>query len=137
MIKDQFAVQFNSYFESEGDQDIELRAALLEDEIWTMIRLEPDALPTGNVKVIPGSMYQRLSHTDFKVETAKAELKQVDGQEGLMAYSLEYSESNRSLTIHFNKDFPHEIEGWEERSMSGFWKQRNRIDNPGNNEKKN
>ena len=118
--KNKFAVQFNSYFESEGDANIEIDDALLEDEIWTIIRLEPDALPTGRIKVIPGSMYQRLSHTDFEVEVANAELKPVEGREGLMAYSLDYPERNRALTIHFNEAFPHEIEGWEERSMSGF-----------------
>ena len=118
--ENQFAVQFNSYFESEGDQQIELKTALLEDEVWTLIRLEPESLPTGTIKAIPGSMYQRLSHTDFRLETATAQLNAVEGREGVMAYSLYYPETNRALTIHFSEAFPHEIEGWEERTKSGF-----------------
>lgn len=118
--KNKFDIQFYSYFESEGDQSLSIDDALLEDEIWTIIRLEPDALPTGGVKIIPGSMYQRLSHTDFKVEQAEATLEPVEGDESLMAYSLAYEGSNRALTIHFKKEFPHEIEGWEERYVSGW-----------------
>ena len=118
--KNAYSVRFYSYFESEGDQSLKLKDAVLEDEIWTLIRLAPDELPTGNIDIIPGSMYQRLSHTDFQVESATAELKEGTNDTSLMEYGLFYEDLKRSLVIHFNKEFPHEIEGWEEHHVSGF-----------------
>ncbi len=116
---EKYDVHVYSYFESEGDERLELDAALLEDEIWTIIRLEPESLPTGSIQVIPGSMYQRLSHTDFEVTRASATLEPVEGREELMEYALVYDDARRTLRIQFNKVFPHEIEGWEEVRTSG------------------
>jgi len=42
-----------SYFESEGDGDLTLENASAEDEIWNRIRLAPDALPLGELRLIP------------------------------------------------------------------------------------
>ena len=113
-----YDVLLRSYFESEGDVETTLDKALLEDEVWSLIRLNPNALPTGKVKLIPGSMYQRLKHTDFKVETAEASLKDHATNSALRTYTMRYP--NHTLAIHFNRAFPHEIEGWEEEMTSGF-----------------
>ena len=51
---------------------------------------------------------------------AQAKLEAVAGDEGLLAYTLSYEEPARRLTIRFRKDFPHELESWEEVYTSGW-----------------
>lgn len=109
-----------SYFESEGDETIKLEDALAEDQIWTTIRLDPAKLPIGNLRLIPGTIAQRLKHIPWGVATATARLEPVEGDDGLMAYTLTYVDLERTLTIRFKKSFPHEIESWEETYRSGW-----------------
>ncbi len=106
-----------SYFQNESDQNFKLDAALLEDEIWTKIRLAPESLPTGEIEIIPGLQFARLRHTPLKVETATATLT-ATGE--LQVYSIEYKKLKRKLAIKFEKDFPHRIMAWEESQMSGY-----------------
>ena len=109
-----------SYFESEGDETITLEDAVTEDQIWTTLRLDPARLPTGNLRLIPGTMVQRLKHLPWGVAAATASLEPVAGDDGLMAYTLSYPDLDRTLTIRFREAFPHEIEGWEETYRSGW-----------------
>ncbi len=109
-----------SYFESEGDETIKLEDALTEDQIWTTIRLDPAQLPIGNLRLIPGTVVQRLKHFPWGVAAATAGLEPVAGSDGLMAYTLSYPDLDRTLTIRFKQAFPHEIEGWEEVYRSGW-----------------
>lgn len=112
---DRYRVRQYSYFESEGDRIAELDAAIPEDEIWTTIRLNPDALPTGEVTMIPGTLYQRFDHTAWRTVNATAILMPDTREPDIMVYNLVYyPELNRTLTIRFKRDFPHEIESWEE-----------------------
>jgi len=111
--KNKYRIRGLSYFESEGDTDFTLRKTWLEDELWTRIRLEPQSLPTGNIDIIPGTFFSRLKHVQLDVVQAEASLKATESGD-MMEYSLEYPDYNRSLTIRFNKAFPHEIESWEE-----------------------
>ena len=122
---DTYRVQHHSYFESEADQTVDLDRVLLEDEVWNKIRLNPEALPTGEVQIIAGTMYQRLGHTDFEVETVQAHLEAVDDDE--KAYTLTYPERDRTLTIRFKTAFPHEIMGWEETYTDGFGSKKQRL----------
>ncbi len=109
-----------SYFESEGDETIILEGALTEDQIWTTIRLDPEKLPVGRLRLIPGTMVQRLKHIPWGVASAIGRLEPVAENDRLMAYTLSYTDLDRTLTIHFQKAFPHEIEGWEETYRSGW-----------------
>ena len=36
------------------------------------------------------------------------------------SYSITYPELNRTLTINFNSDFPHEISSWEDTYKDGY-----------------
>ncbi len=112
-----YQAQLFSYFEAEGDQEMKLDAVLLEDEVWNQIRINPASLPNGEIDIIPGTMYQRLSHEPLKVVKANANLTHEAGQS---AFTLDYPTLNRTLIIHFNTDFPHQITAWEETFMSGF-----------------
>lgn len=101
-----------SYFESEGDQDLELPLALLEDELWSRIRLNPASIPIGKVKVIPSALYARLRHQSNTVQDADI---QIDKGETESVLKLSYTGIPRSLTIRFETAFPHKILGWEEQ----------------------
>lgn len=115
LLDDRYRVHQYSYFESEGDQVAELANAIPEDEIWTTIRLNPDALPTGEVSMIPGTLYQRFDHTAWRTVNATAILMPDAREPEIMVYNLVYyPDLNRTLTIRFKRDFPHEIESWEE-----------------------
>lgn len=109
-----------SYFESEGDETLELDAAVAEDGLWTLIRIDPSALPTGRLRLIPGTMFQRLRHQPWRLSEADATLAPDPSDPALTAYTLDYPELGRTLTIRFRSAFPHEIESWEESYVSGW-----------------
>lgn len=112
-----YDLEQRSYFESEGDRNIRLKDALLEDEIWTRIRINPQSLPTGQVEMIPGSFYSRLRHTAMAPHKAETILVE-DGQ--TYVYTVDYKELDRKLVIRFEKEFPFQINGWSETYTSGF-----------------
>ena len=117
--KTKYHVSSKSYFESEGDQETDLPIALLEDELWNRIRLNPSGLPTGSIQLIPGTTFARLQHLPLQAEAATVALAAAPaiprfGSIGpLQAYSLKYN-SGRTLTIFFEQAFPHRILGWDE-----------------------
>ncbi len=119
--KESYDVAIRSYFESEGDENFELEKAILEDEIWNQIRINPNNLPTGIFKIIPGTMFQRLRHTKLEVTDASAflEKQKLNGQE-LFCYTLKYPQYDRVLKIYFSTTFPYAIERWEETYESGW-----------------
>jgi len=115
-----YEVRSFSYFESEGDRTFSLQKEVLEDELWTRIRLEPESLPVGRIKIIPAAMASRLTHKELEVEIAEASLGQNPDDSNLMNYKLVYDDSGRTMKITFSKTFPYEIISWEETYLSGF-----------------
>jgi hypothetical protein len=113
-----FQIQHNSYFQAEGDRRYELEQTLLEDEVWTMIRVNPDLLPEGEHVVIPSMQYSRLFHKDFQAFSAsikKSEIRMPDlSDTPLHKYDINYHDLPRGLSIIYNKEFPFEILAWEE-----------------------
>ena len=103
-----------SYFESEGDTDRKLKNAMLEDEIWTRIRINPESIPIGQVKLIPSQGFARLDHQPIKPTSARVEL--IKKTESASELKIEYLHFNRSVTIDFQSDFPYKILGWEEKN---------------------
>jgi hypothetical protein len=112
-----FEIDSHSYFENEADEILSLPKTWLENEIWNLIRINPEELPTGNIDIIPSFEFLRLRHKPMKAYPAIISLKQGDS---LSIYEIEYPELERDLTIYFNTSFPFEIEKWEETFMSGF-----------------
>lgn len=117
-------VQLRSYFQNEGDQNFQLDVALLEDEVWTKIRLAPQSLPTGDIQIIPGTLFSRLRHEPLKVEKASATMASDNdaslSPDELQVYTMDYESIERKLVIKFEKKFPHRIVAWEESNVSGF-----------------
>jgi hypothetical protein len=113
-----YQVNGKSYFEKEVDEDYTVEKAMLEDELWNRIRINPDKLPTGEIQLIPGTMAARLRHK--RLDPLPAKLK-IDKYEGVLypgkllkSYVIEYPTDDRTLTIIFESQFPHKIVGWEE-----------------------
>lgn len=100
-----------SYFESEGDEVSRLKGDLLEDEIWTQLRINPDLLSEGNYEVIPSNFYARLSHDPLKAKQARIRKEQKGDEHYLI---LEYLHLDRTLTIAYTPSFPHKILSWTE-----------------------
>lgn len=113
----QFEFMSHSYFENEADQNVTLEKNLLENEIWNKIRINPNGLPVGNLKMIPSLEYARLRHVGLKAYNVKAELSTKDG---VSSYTLVYPDLERSLSINFTSEFPYTIESWSEDFKSGF-----------------
>lgn len=115
--KEQFEVHSYSYFESEGDQQFQLDKAILENELWSQLRIDPKSLPVGTIEVVPSLEYTRLRHKALKAYKAHASLTEANS---VSTYTLTYPELERSLSIDFSTTFPHTVEGWTESYKSGF-----------------
>lgn len=80
----------------------------LEDELWGRIRLSPTQLPTGHFKCIPSLLLNQKP----TIEEAEGQSDSLDISQD--KYLLKFK--NRSIEIHYNRVFPHEISGWIERN---------------------
>ena len=110
--KEQFQIKSHSYFEGEADQKITAPIVLTEDEIWHLIRTQPDTLPMDKQLMLPGSEYLRLNHQ--KIQAHEAFCSLIEGKE-LSTYSINYPKIDRTLSITFHNTPPFLIEAWEER----------------------
>ncbi|RZV56984.1 MAG: hypothetical protein EX254_10495 [Flavobacteriaceae bacterium] len=122
--KGKYKGQLYSYFQQEGDESFTLDDVYLEDEIWNRIRLNPTSLPTGEIRLIPGTQFLRLKHRPHKEESANAALSDFsDGdlsEKAMIKYVVEYANFKRKLNIIFEKTFPHRILAWEEYDSNGL-----------------
>lgn len=109
--RNNFEIESHSYFQGEADQKFSLPKTYLENELWNLIRINPEELPTGDVMIIPSFEYLRFRHKEIKEHNAFASLKQGDS---ITIYTLNYPDLQRQLTLFFNSTFPYEIEKWEE-----------------------
>lgn len=108
-----FEISAHSYFEGEADKHFKLEKEILENELWTQLRINPKSLPTGNLNIIPSFEYLRLRHQTTKAYKATATLTE-------NSYTINYPELKRTLHINFNPKFPYEILSWEDIFKSGF-----------------
>lgn len=122
-----YKVTTHSYFEDEANSEEKISGDLLEDEIWTRIRLNPKSLPQGTKNLIPSSMYVRLLHIENKAYEAQLVYKAISEVDSLSSYQVTYPELDRSLTIYFEKSFPYRIISWKETHYSGWGAQRKKL----------
>lgn len=114
-----YEIKIHSYFQGEADQELNIEKVPLENEIWNMLRIDPNDLPVGEIEMLPSFEYLRLSHKEVRTYKATGEFYTV---EDLNIYRLQYPELNRELKIYFSRSFPFTIEKWEESYPSGFGK---------------
>ena len=111
-----FYFDIRSYFQGEI-QKASVRNGFLEDDIWSCIKLHPEALPQGNLSMVPSMFYTRMLHVDTKAYPCTGQLTKGDK---MNRYTLHYPDLNRTLEIDFSSTFPYEIEAWKERYPDGF-----------------
>ncbi|NKI32078.1 septum formation inhibitor Maf [Croceivirga thetidis] len=115
--RETFEFMSHSYFEGEADQELALNKAILENEIWNKIRINPEGLPLGELEIIPSLEYFRTKHVPVQAFKAEASLK----KEGdTSTYTIAYNNTQRKLSITFSSSFPYQIEGWTEEFKSGY-----------------
>lgn len=109
--KDLYKGKLFSYFESESDQTISING-LMEDDLWNLLRLNPNQIPLGANQLIPSLLYQRLTHQAFTSEEAFISIKDISERRSQL--EVTYASGFRELRIEFEKTFPFQILGWEE-----------------------
>ncbi len=121
---DQYISTLFSYFEQEGDEENKVKASLLEDELYTLIRMDSKHLPEGSIELIPSMSYLRLIHKETRPYKATADIKSYVGKEfngiNLKEYVITYPSLQRTLKIVFESSFPHQIVGWTDEYPSVF-----------------
>ncbi len=100
-----------SYFESEGDTDSKINASA-EDELFNLIRLNPDLVPMGNQKMIPSLIFQRFAHIPLKGEQATISKKDIGSNQAEI--EVVYNEIGRKFSIQYQQFFPFEILSFSE-----------------------
>jgi hypothetical protein len=114
----------HSYFEGEGEMDelIPWQSSedeyLLEDEMWSLIRMNPDILPDGKVMMIPPLSFLRLMHLEVRPYEAECSgyLRKNDPQ----LFTVTYPELNRTLSIEHEEGPPYQILTWSETYPDGW-----------------
>ena len=102
----------HSYFEEEGDKDIKIGRAMLEDELWNRLRIDPQSVKAGEAELIPATFYSRLQHQPLKPRKARIRIEE---QEAVKFLIVEYLHIERTLTIGFEPEFPYKILSWTEQ----------------------
>lgn len=118
-----FQVDVDSYFEGESIVASSSAVALMEDDVWTMIRLR-DNLPTGKVSMYPSLAATRLLHMEYKPYSCNIS---IEDKGTSTFYSLEYPELDRTLTIEFEQAHPRKVIGWTEKNYSGYGSKRKQL----------
>ena len=117
-----YHVDGKSYFEKEVIETYDVEKTMLEDELWNRIRLNPDKLPVGETRMIPGTISARLRHKRLNPLLVNAKLMEYEGTlfpgKRLKSYTVQYPTDDRTLMIVFEGAFPHKIVGWEETYKS-------------------
>ncbi len=75
---DVFDIVSHSYFENVADQNLLLEKGMLDNEIWNLIRINSEELPTGDFMMIPSFEYIRLNHKEIKAYKANASLSRTE-----------------------------------------------------------
>ena len=119
-----YKVEQRSYFEIEGDRTSRIKSSYLEDEVYTVLRMNPLLLPTGTIQLIPPANYIQLKHLQVQKYNAIASVLPYDKNEisgsNLMQYKIVYPQLKRSIRIVYENKSPYKIMGWFEKFPSSF-----------------
>ena len=119
-----FKSTLHSYFESEADDVRTENVTILEDELFNLIRINPDLLPKGEFVITPSLDNLRLRHKPFEPLKAMGSVKENDNplfkDSGILEYKLSYPNESREVNIYFNKAKPYKIVGWTDAYPSMF-----------------
>ena len=112
-----YSLTSHSYFQDEADQQKEIDAALMEDNLWVQVRINPTAVPVGQHRLIPGSQFLRLRHQDSRPQAANIS-RRAGGRSDFLRVA--YPGLKRTIELEYERSFPHAILGWKETHESGW-----------------
>lgn len=117
--EDSYDMKRFSYFETEGDTRETIESTFLEDEMFNLIRINPEGLPIGEVSCLPSLVYLSFMHRSIKPYSGYA-VKKDTIITGISAteYSIQYRDLDRVIKVQFSNSFPFKILGWEESYSS-------------------
>ncbi len=95
-----------SYFETEGDKVFDTEGSLLEDEIFTRLRINPASLPE-KAMIIPNLTFTRLRHKPVVASNATISFK--NSEDSSRICTVNYPDLKRRLEVTFQANFPHKI----------------------------
>jgi hypothetical protein len=109
-----------SYFENPGDENSVLPLVNVEEDIWTLMRIEPQKLPMGKFEMVPAQEYIRMGHIELKTYKADARLLLQIGSGGKehYVYQLNYPDLNRKVEWHCENVFPYKVLFWQETQLT-------------------
>ena len=123
----QYKSKLLSYFESEGDTETKFPLAVMEDEIFNLIRMDVGLIPQGKMEVIPSAVYVRLTHIPHKPYSATVNVSNYTGSDfkggSLKMVSITYPDFQRQLEIVFDEADANTIVGWTDTYPSIFDRQ--------------
>ena len=122
--KKTFEIDIHSYFENESITNLVIEKQYLEDDVWSIIRINPKKLPIGKINIIPSFFFLRLLHNNVQPYQAIAT---VTKGEKTSIYRIEYPDLERTLLITFDSRFPYQIKGWQEEYYSGWGENRKKL----------
>lgn len=114
----EYKIDLSSYFEGESFHGLTLNQELMEDDLWSMIRLDPSTLPTGKTTLIPSFLYLKLRSKEVKAYQGELSLSQKS--DTVMQYTVNYPTLDRLVHLNFETEFPHRILSWDETYTSGY-----------------
>ena len=109
--REDLEVKIHSYFESTADRELQLDQALMENEVWNILRINPESQLLDVEKMIPSLEYLRLRHREAKAYPVDIGQKSV---KDTLTTTFDYTSLNRTLKIKQEAEFPYEILAWEE-----------------------
>jgi hypothetical protein len=116
--KGKYRVSQYSYFEKEADEIYSVPDLMTEDELFNQIRFNPEFLPVGNLQILPGIAFSRLSHKEYKAYAATLSRSPYEGSEfqgnNLEMFQVTFPELDRNLEIVYESAFPYKIVGWKD-----------------------
>ena len=115
--RNDFEITQHSYFEGEADAQLELQKTWLESDIWNLIRIDPQELPTDDFKMVPSFEFFRMSHLPIAAHDVEASITVGDS---ISRYEMSYPTLKRKLKIYFSSRSPYTIERWEETHPNGL-----------------
>ncbi len=110
--KGTFEIDYNSYFQHESFQKKNMKDALLEDDIFSIIRLDHKSIKHGTHKMIPSFFYLALKHKDVK--SYEAVISIVDHDSTTKNLSIAYPALKRTVQVRYENKFPFTILNWVE-----------------------
>ena len=121
---EKYKYQQRSYFEKEGDVLDAINKGVLEDELYTVLRMNPAFLPKGDFNIIPALNFMQLKHLPNRTYKANGSIRTYKGSEftgnKLNEYKVLIPELKRELRIVFENQAPYKIVGWLDSFPSAF-----------------